>query len=73
MPYLRHYGCFVPKVREIGGRVDIYDKQKALNINTFSTVCFFEKSSRVPKVVPKKLPTFSIPLVYLWYRISLHK
>ena len=33
--------------------------------------CFFEKSFRVPKIVPKKLPAFCIPLVYLWYRIGI--
>ena len=32
---------------------------------------FFEKSFRVPKVVPKKSSAFCIPLVYLWYRKSV--
>ena len=32
---------------------------------------FFEKSFRVPTIVPKKLPAFCIPLVYLWYRIGI--
>ena len=45
------------------GKCSIY---KASRVSDFFVVFFF-----VPKIVPKKLPAFCIPLVYLWYRIGI--
>ncbi len=43
MPYLRHYGAFVPKIRERSGLFARYSKRDGLSINHLLLVVFLEK------------------------------
>lgn len=65
MPYLRHYGVFVPKIGDFSGKVNTKSKRDGLSINHFPLVVFLEKSLSVSKEVPGTtylLYTLSIPL-----------
>ena len=54
LPYFRHFGSFVPKIGEFRKKFGIYSMRKWLYYNHFRMgVFFFEKSFRVPRIVPK--------------------
>ena len=43
LPYLRHFGSFVPKIGDFGEKSGIYNTREVLKINRFPLVVFFRK------------------------------
>ncbi len=54
MPYLRHFGAFVPKIYDFERRIGVNNMRKLLYYKNFRIGVFFlKKRLIVPNIVPK--------------------